>query len=33
MDSMALEFSVPADDDGYILLQCEHCGEMKKEEF
>ncbi len=30
MDSIALEFSIPADDDGYILLQCGHCGEYFK---
>ena len=30
MDSIALEFFIPADDDGYILLQCGHCGEYFK---
>lgn len=25
-DEFNLEISIPADDDGYVLLQCEHCG-------
>lgn len=27
---MQISISIPADDDGYILLQCEHCGEYFK---
>ena len=29
-DEMKLEISIPSDDDGYILLQCERCGEYFK---
>lgn len=30
MDTETFEISLPTDDDGYILLQCEHCGEYFK---
>lgn len=29
-DDMSFQISIPADNDGYILLQCEHCGEYFK---
>ena len=25
-DDFHMEISIPTDDDGYVLLQCEHCG-------
>lgn len=25
-DEIHMEISIPTDDDGYVLLQCEHCG-------
>lgn len=25
-DTMKFQISIPSDDDGYILLRCEHCG-------
>lgn len=30
MDEQTFEISIPSDEDGYILLQCEHCGEYFK---
>lgn len=30
MDDEKFEISIPADNDGYILHQCEHCGEYFK---
>ena len=30
MDDFLVEISIPADDDGYILLQCPKCGEKFK---
>ena len=30
MDTIEMEISIPSDNDGYILLQCEHCGEYFK---
>jgi hypothetical protein len=29
-DTINLEISIPADDEGYILLQCSHCGSFFK---
>lgn len=29
-EDLNLTITIPADDDGYILLQCEHCGEYFK---
>lgn len=29
-DSFQLEIPIPSDDDGYVLLQCSHCGEFFK---
>jgi hypothetical protein len=29
-DEPGFEISIPCDDDGYILLQCEHCGTFFK---
>ena len=29
-DEFHMTISIPADDDGYILLQCEHCGTFFK---
>lgn len=29
-DEVRMEISIPADDDGYVLLQCEHCGSYFK---
>lgn len=29
-DQITFEISIPADDEGYILLQCEHCGTFFK---
>lgn len=29
-DAFSFEISIPADDDGFVLLQCEHCGEFFK---
>lgn len=29
-DEIHLEISIPADDDGYVLLKCEHCGNYFK---
>ena len=29
-DLIKFEISIPSDDDGYILLQCEHCGTFFK---
>ena len=25
-DEINMTISIPTDDDGYVLLQCEHCG-------
>lgn len=25
-DKINMTISIPSDDDGYVLLQCEHCG-------
>ena len=25
-ESMTLQISIPSDDDGYVLLRCQHCG-------
>lgn len=30
MSTEIFQISIPTDDDGYILLQCEHCGEFFK---
>lgn len=30
MSTETFEISIPPDDDGYILLQCEHCGSFFK---
>lgn len=27
-DTVNFEITIPSDNDGYILLQCEHCGEF-----
>mgnify|MGYP001051917412 CR=1 FL=1 len=29
-DEIHMEISIPTDDDGYVLLQCEHCGSYFK---
>ena len=29
-DEIRMEISIPTDDDGYVLLQCEHCGNYFK---
>ena len=29
-DTVNFEITIPSDNDGYILLQCEHCGEFFK---
>ena len=29
-DNITFEISIPSDDDGYILQQCEHCGSFFK---
>ncbi len=29
-DEIRMEISIPTDDDGYALLQCEHCGNYFK---
>lgn len=29
-DSFSFEISIPSDNDGYVLLQCEHCGSFFK---
>ena len=29
-DDFTFEINIPSDDDGYILLQCEHCGTFFK---
>lgn len=29
-DDLTLEISIPSDDDGYILLQCQYCGTFFK---
>ena len=29
-DDIHMEISIPTDDDGYVLLQCEHCGDYFK---
>ncbi len=29
-EDISFEITIPADNDGYILLQCEHCGEFFK---
>lgn len=29
-DTIEMEISIPCDDDGYVLLQCEHCGILFK---
>lgn len=29
-DEIRMEISIPTDDDGYVLLQCEHCGSYFK---
>lgn len=29
-DSITFKISIPSDDDGYILLRCEHCGTFFK---
>lgn len=29
-DTISFEISIPSDDDGYILLQCQHCGTFFK---
>ena len=29
-EEMHMTISIPADDDGYVLLQCEHCGNFFK---
>lgn len=30
-DKINMTISIPSDDDGYVLLQCEHCGTLQKE--
>ena len=25
-DEIQMKITIPTDDDGYVLLQCEHCG-------
>ncbi len=30
LEPIKFEISIPTDDDGYILLQCEHCGNFFK---
>lgn len=29
-DEIHMEISIPADDEGYVLLKCEHCGTFFK---
>ena len=29
-DTLSFQISIPCDDDGYVLLRCEHCGDMFK---
>lgn len=29
-DTITLELSIPSDNDGYVLLQCSHCGSLFK---
>ena len=29
-DEIRMEISIPSDDDGYVLLQCEYCGDYFK---
>lgn len=29
-DDFQMTISIPCDDDGYVLLQCEHCGDLFK---
>ena len=29
-DTMSFQISIPSDNDGYILLRCEHCGTFFK---
>lgn len=29
-EDICMEISIPTDDDGYVLLQCEHCGSFFK---
>ena len=29
-DDFQMTISIPSDDDGYILLQCEYCGNLFK---
>ena len=29
-DTVTFEISIPSDNDGYVLLQCENCGEYFK---
>lgn len=29
-DTVKMEISIPTDDEGYVLLKCEHCGEFFK---
>lgn len=30
MEDTSFEISIPCDDDGFVLLQCPHCGELFK---
>lgn len=30
MEDTSIEISIPCDDDGFVLLQCPHCGELFK---
>lgn len=30
LEDMSFEISIPCDDDGFVLLQCPHCGELFK---
>ena len=30
LEDTSLEISIPSDDDGFVLLQCPHCGELFK---